>query len=69
MFAMCNILFVVYYYLFIMFNFLFAENNYLFVFLKYLLPVFETKYLVLKSSLRKYCACIGKCGLVLKILS
>jgi len=34
MFAMCNILFVVYYYLFV-------ENNHLFVLLKYLFPIDE----------------------------
>ena len=49
--------------------FIFYKNEYLFVLLKYLFPEVQTKYLVLKSIFRKYCANIGKCGLVLKILS
>jgi hypothetical protein len=37
--------------------------------LKYLFPVAETNYLVLTNVYRKYCANIGKCDLILKILS
>ena len=68
MFAVCNILFVVHYYLLITFNLLFVENNHLFVFLKYLFPESEIHYLVLKNIFKKYRANIGKCDLVLKIL-
>jgi hypothetical protein len=32
-----------------MFNFLFVENSYFFVLLKYLFPVAEIKYLILKK--------------------
>ena len=69
MFAVCNILFVVHYYLLITFNFLFVENNHLFMFLKYLFSESEINYLVSKNTLKIYNANIGKCGLVLKILS
>ena len=65
MFAMCNIVFVVHYYLFVMFNF-FGENNHLFVFLKYLFPKSEITYLMF--FFEKYHANIGKCSLILKIL-
>jgi hypothetical protein len=41
---------------------IFYKNNYLFVLLKYLLPVSEIKYLVLKNIFKKYHANIGKCG-------
>ena len=51
MFAMCNIVFVVHYYLFVMFNF-FGENNHLFVFLKYLFPKSEITYLMLNFFLK-----------------
>ena len=49
--------------------FFIRENNYLFVLLKYLFPVVETNYLVLKNIIKKYHVNIDKCGLVLKILS
>jgi hypothetical protein len=49
--------------------FLFVENNNLFVLLKYLFLVAEINYLVLKNVFKKYRANIGKCGVVLKILS
>ena len=38
-----------------MFNFLFVENNYLFVLLKYLFPVAENNYLVLKNIFKISC--------------
>ena len=49
MFVIFNILFVVHYYLFVMFNFFVRKNIYLFVLLKYLFPVVETNFLILKK--------------------
>ena len=37
--------------------------------LKYLFPVANTNYLLLKYTFKKYLANIGKCGPILKILS
>ena len=48
MFAICNILLIVHYYLFDMFNFFVCENNHLFMLLKYLFLVAENNYLVTK---------------------
>ena len=61
MFAKFNILFIVHYYMFVMFDFLF-------VLLKYLFPTAKTNYSVKKNIFLNH-ANIGKCGLVLKVLS
>ena len=69
MFTMCNILFVVHYYLFVIFNYFVHKNNYLFVMLNYLFPVSRINCLVLTNIFKKYHANIVKWGLVLKILT
>ena len=51
MYVMCNVLFVVYYYLFVVFSCFVRKNNYLFVLLNYLFTVLETNYLVLKKMI------------------
>ena len=65
MFAICNILFVVHYYLFFILTFLFVKNNYLFMLLNYLFPVAEVNYrdFFKKIFFLKYHANIGKCGI------
>ena len=55
--------------MFAMFNVFVRAYNYLFVRLYYLFPESDINYLVLKYILKKYHANIGKCGLILKVLS
>jgi len=50
---MCNILFVVYYYLFVMFNLFIRIKYLLFMLLKYLFVVAEINYLVLGKCFTK----------------
>ena len=64
---MCNILFVAYYYLFVVYNLCVRRKQLLFVFLKYLFPVTEFNYLVLKK-LKNIVQTWAKCDLILKIL-
>ena len=63
-------MFVVYYYVFVMFNFFIRRHNYLFVLLKYLFSVAEINNRELKKiNFQNIVQNIGKCDVVLKILS